>query len=195
MKVSQKNATETSDSDSEYTPAIKVKDEEKKDKGKGKMKERDDHLDNKNRRRPPKPTELVRDAPCLRCVKKKMTCYKQVGGRNACLACATMKIRCVVFKDKQPKSKSEKTPTKIASPSATRRKRQNQTKIADMTEEDEETSSASSSGHSGPVAKHQKPSQKAERKSAKRWEETGEILGIRGNFRKKIIVYYLMIFF
>jgi hypothetical protein len=180
----EQNTTELSESNSEYQPKIKVQHEEKKDKGKGKMNPKDDDFGAKKMRKPPQPTEVVREHPCQRCVKKKIVCYNQAGGKS-CLGCAKMKLRCVVFEEKEAEP----------SRSATLAKQQRQSKIAEkkkvaekkMVSIDVESTSASSSESPAPVRKRQPRSKKVDGMRAERWEEN------EGKSDRKFNLYYLLI--
>ena len=64
---------------------------EKEKKG-GKTEPEDDGKGRK--RKSPKSTGIERENACTRCVRLKVACYEQVGGK-ACVACAKVKMRCI----------------------------------------------------------------------------------------------------
>src|ERR1700679_2755047 len=75
--------------------------ERKKDKGKGRMNDEDDE----KKRKPVKSTGRVRKTPCAGCLRKKIPCVDQAGGK-ACFSCALVKMRC-----KEPQPGDEPAPS------------------------------------------------------------------------------------
>jgi hypothetical protein len=61
----------------------------------------------------PKPTGLLRSEDCKRCVRLEMDCMEQVGGR-ACVACATIKVKCVDISDPQPEPATKPNKKKVS---------------------------------------------------------------------------------
>lgn len=174
-------------------PSIKVKPVETKGKRKAinAVPKVEDTSSKKPRKQPQSSGEL-RDQPCKRCKKRKLTCYTQKGGNNACVNCARMKLRCEDVPDaKESKTKRTKAvepekKTRLAKPKSSRR----DTSPADMNLSDvkyadggiadkmeEDTYSASSSAPSAHKTKNRALSEKAKGKRAE-WRDEYEGMGI-----------------
>ena len=53
-----------------------------------------DDADSRKKRPPVKSNGEEREIPCVRCEKQQRTCFQQVGGLVACVACAKIKMKC-----------------------------------------------------------------------------------------------------
>lgn len=70
-------------------------------------------------RQPPKSTGRRKEPPCQRCEKNNKVCYAQAGFTQACLRCATLKMRCdPVEKDSKGPGSTPVVPAKRPAPEA-----------------------------------------------------------------------------